>query len=131
ECMQPGECVATGVKCSDCTFAVPRSDPGYLSCGSIHPTCPDNLAPACKLGRCVLACVPSTCDLSCADGYAFDSHGCATFACAMPAQRACMIDGDCARVRADCCGCPLGGADTAVPQGDVAAHDAALNCPPM
>jgi hypothetical protein len=91
--------------------------------------CPMNVHATCKVGRCELACVPSTCALSCADGYMLDSAGCLTCECAQVTTRECIAGTDCARVRADCCGCTLGGSDTAVPASQTAAHEAGLNCP--
>jgi hypothetical protein len=118
ECAVDSQCVAAAAKCCDCpTFAMPGA------------TCAANLYAACKLGACVLACKPSACAMSCADGYARDTNGCLTCACAQVDQRACVADGDCARVRADCCGCQRGGSDTAVPAGEAQAHDAGLMCP--
>jgi len=82
ECTINTDCVLTGVKCSDCTFAVPKTDPAYKACGQIKANCPANVEAACELGRCVLACMPMACDLSCADGYVIDRNGCTSCACA-------------------------------------------------
>jgi hypothetical protein len=134
ECAVDFDCAAAGAKCCDCpTFAEPKSYPAYQACtGVVCPmpnTCPTNVRPACKLGRCELACVASTCALSCADGFVIDAAGCLTCECAQVATRECLAGTDCARVRADCCGCTLGGADTAVPTSQIATHDASLGCP--
>ena len=135
ECSADSQCVAAAAKCCDCpTFAVPATDPAHDACLGVTcpmpgPTCPANLSPACKQGACVLACKPSTCEMSCADGFATDANGCVVCACAQVDQRACVADTDCARVRADCCGCQRGGSDTSVPLAEAAAHDADLMCP--
>ena len=91
------------------------------------PACSE-VAAVCQAGACVLACQPITCDLPCADGFAVDAAGCQVCACAAPAADQCAVDADCARVPADCCGCGRGGADTAVPVGQVDAHNQALDC---
>jgi antistasin family protein len=133
ECASAFDCVAAAAKCCDCpTFAVPKTDPGGAACNSVAcpmpSMCPDNVAPACVGGKCELACLASTCALSCPDGFVTDAAGCLTCECAQVTQRGCQVASDCARVRADCCGCTRGGEDTAVPVADVAAHDAALAC---
>ena len=135
ECAADYECAASGARCCDCpTFAVPRTDPAFEAClGVACPTptaCPSNVAPACRQGQCVLACVPVACANSCDDGFALDGNGCLTCDCAQVTDRECSADSDCARVPADCCGCARGGVDTAVPDGAVATHDASLGCPP-
>ncbi len=134
ECDADFECAATAAKCCDCpTFAVPRTDPTFTACeGVACPTptsCPSNVAPACHAGQCVLACVPMTCTTSCDEGFAIDANGCLTCDCAQVVSPACVADTDCVRVPADCCGCVLGGADTAVPAGDQSAHQGGLQCP--
>ena len=134
ECSADSDCVAAGLKCCDCpTYAAPARDPAVNACGGVTcpmNSCPDNVRAACSGGACVLACKPVTCSMSCADGYVIDATGCEECACAAPAPGVCGSDGDCVRVRADCCGCAGGGQDTAVPAADAAAHDTALMCPP-
>lgn len=134
ECRSDGDCAAAAAKCCDCpTFAVPVGDPAHRACASVMcpmSVCPANVRAACAQGACVLACVPMVCTASCADGYALDAAGCLSCACQAVANPSCTVDGDCARVRADCCGCGNGGADTAVPTADVAQYDASLGCPP-
>ena len=133
ECSADSDCATAGLKCCDCpTYAVPERDPTVNACmGVMCPmsTCPDNVRAACSGGQCVLACKPLACDLTCADGFMIDATGCEECACAPSAALGCTSDGDCVRVRADCCGCAGGGTDTAVARGDAAAHDAALMCP--
>lgn len=134
ECFIDGDCVPMGPKCCDCpTYAVPKNDPAHVACESVMcpaSTCPANVHAACDMGRCVLACSPMACDMSCADGYATDpATGCLTCACAAVTDRACFADTDCARTRADCCGCAMGGTDTSVLASQVAAYDASLMCP--
>jgi hypothetical protein len=43
-------------------------------------------------------------------------------------QAGCKVDGDCELMRADCCGCPRGGADTAVLRGHKGQVDGLLTC---
>lgn len=43
-------------------------------------------------------------------------------------QGGCKVDDDCELVRADCCGCPRGGADTAVVRGHKNQVDGLLTC---
>lgn len=135
ECAQASDCVAAGPKCCDCpTHAVPKTDPTQAACSAVscNPMqCGSPMEAACTAGRCELVCSPVKCDanISCANGFATDGNGCLTCTCA-PAQNSgnCSIDLDCARVKDDCCGCAMGGVDTAIPQNEVAAHNAALNC---
>jgi hypothetical protein len=134
ECHVPADCVPAGPKCCDCpTHAVPINDPANKACANVDcpaMTCGSPMEATCKAGTCTLVCSAVECgDASCADGFATDANGCLTCACAMPTASECSIDTDCSRVRADCCGCSLGGKDTSVPASDAAAFDAALNCP--
>ena len=136
ECKVASDCAPAGPKCCDCpTHAVPIHDPGYQACEAINcptPTCPGApMVAACEQNKCVLVCKAVACPmtLACDSGFATDENGCLTCACAMPTQSECNGDGDCARVRADCCGCMMGGNDTAVPAGKVAAWEAQLMCP--
>jgi hypothetical protein len=133
ECVVDSQCVAAGTQCCDCpTFAVPSNDPTHLACAGIvcpPSSCPANVRPACDSSTCVLACVAIVCPATCTDGFTLDANNCLDCPCAAPLQRECAIDNDCARTRADCCGCARGGMDTAVPAGQVAAFDAGLMCP--
>jgi antistasin family protein len=134
QCIDANDCVPAGPKCCDCpTHAVPVDDPAQMACQYVEcppPSCGSPMEAACNNGKCVLACSPVECiAASCPDGFATDGNGCLTCACAAPATRECTADGDCARVRADCCGCMMGGNDTSVPASEVGAHEAALNCP--
>jgi hypothetical protein len=135
ECSVNSDCVAAGVKCCDCpTFALPATDPALKACAGIScpmNQCSQNVRAECQSGACVLACAPIVATTTCADGHVMDANGCLTLDCAVPVQRECSSDGECARVRADCCGCVNGGKDTAVPQNQISAHDAALMCPAM
>jgi hypothetical protein len=136
ECSRDTDCLAAGPKCCDCpTHAVPRLDPAQQACASVDcapSSCGSPMQAACDLGKCVLECAPVACDSStCPSGFATDANGCLTCECAGSANLGeCNQDSDCARVRDDCCGCAMGGSDTAVPTGDAAAHDAALMCSP-
>ena len=133
ECNVANDCAPAGPKCCDCpTHAVPKTDPAYAACSNVDcptPQCGSPMEAACVQGQCELVCSPVECGSSCADGFATDGNGCLTCACAAPPSKECSVDTDCARVRNDCCGCTRGGTDTAVPVGQVAAHDAMLMCP--
>jgi hypothetical protein len=130
DCTVATDCVLVGATCCACpSFAIPASDPSAQACSDVicpPSTCADNVETACIQGTCELACAPLECDLSCANGFTTDSNGCLTCTCAAP--DGCTLDTDCHEVGADCCGCALGGSDTAVE--NVAAHDASLDCPP-
>jgi Antistasin family len=137
ECHAAADCVPAGPKCCDCpTHAVPKDDPALLACESVgcapNNTCGSPMQADCDEGRCVLVCAPVACDasLSCSDGFATDDNGCLVCACATATVGECAGDTDCSRVRADCCGCALGGNDTAIPTSQVAAYEAQLNCSP-
>jgi hypothetical protein len=135
QCLIDQDCAAVGAKCCDCpTYAVPTTDPADVACNDVvcnpAPTCPGNVHAACDTGRCVLACTSMVCPASCPQGYALDADGCLTCACApLPAAPQCGSDPDCVETRADCCGCALGGSDTAVPASQQATFDLGLNCP--
>jgi hypothetical protein len=134
ECSINADCALAAAKCCDCpTFAVPLSDPAHSACEAVScpaNSCPANTRAACESGQCVLQCAPLACTLSCSGGYAIDPTGCLECACAEPpAAPQCNADADCVRTRADCCGCTLGGKDTAVASTDQAAYDASLGCP--
>jgi hypothetical protein len=135
ECVVDADCVAAGATCCECpTYAAPAADVG-AACGQVacprDPMCPANVRARCEPAahRCVLACAPMACPTACPTGYATDAAGCLSCECA-PAASGCVADTDCVEVPADCCGCAGGGADTAVAAADVAAHRAALGCPP-
>jgi hypothetical protein len=134
ECRIASDCVPAGPKCCDCpTHAVPVDDPAQKACANVDcptPTCGSPMQAACEAGKCVLECAPVACDasVSCADGFATNANGCLTCSCAMPTQSECSADGDCVRTRADCCGCMLGGYDTAMPADQVASYEAQLMC---
>jgi len=135
ECAIDADCALAAAKCCDCpTFAVPLADPAHAACETVscpmNNTCPANTRAACDSGQCVLQCAPLACTLACANGYKIDPTGCLECACA-EAQQApqCTSDNDCVRTRADCCGCTLGGKDTAVAAIDQATYDASLGCP--
>jgi len=135
ECAVAADCTPEGPKCCDCpTHAVPITDPSARACSEVDcapMTCGSPMQAACEAGRCVLECSPVACDpsLVCENGFATDANGCLTCTCAAPpAPAACRVDGDCAETRQDCCGCALGGKDTALPADQVASYDASLGC---
>ncbi len=136
ECIDASDCAPAGPKCCDCpTHAVPITDPAHLACENVDcpaPMCGAiELVAACEDNKCVLACAPTPCDaaVTCANGYATDANGCLTCECAAPTMSECGVDADCARVKADCCGCAMGGNDTAVPASYVSTWEAMLMCP--
>lgn len=136
-CRSNDDCVLAGATCCDCpTFARTISDPKTEACAAVDcdndtSACPTNVEAACDqtIGSCVLACAPLAC-LPCPNGYFTEANGCLSCTCAAApsATPACSLDADCSRVRADCCGCPNGGEDTAVATADAAAFDQSLNC---
>lgn len=132
ECVADGDCALAAPTCCECpTFAVPVADPLHASCANVvcpMMTCPMNVAASCNQNMCELTCVAMTCSASCQAGYTIDATGCLTCDCATPATH-CTADPDCVEVRADCCGCAKGGADTSVAAVDAAQHDLDLNCP--
>lgn len=133
-CDLDADCVGAGASCCGCPeYAVSALSEWAMACGEIDCPPPDgtcsSLAPRCADHTCVLACPLVACDLSCAEGFALDASGCLTCACAQgPLLPTCTVDGECARVPADCCGCAMGGADTAIPAAEVAAYLAGLHC---
>lgn len=133
-CEVDTDCVPAAATCCECpTFAIAADDPRVAVCDDVacEPSCPDNVAAACVAGSCALVCQPLACNATCAAGFAVDSNGCLSCACAPTpdAADACTDDVDCVRTRADCCGCTGGGADTAVAAADQPAFDAGLMCP--
>ncbi len=134
-CGSAADCVLAAATCCECpTFASSIDDPTVQACTDVgcpaNNTCADNVHADCSSdGVCVLVCAPTQCSTDCAAGYATDPSGCLTCACAMPASDGCTKDADCVETRADCCGCHVGGIDTAVLGRDVMRFDAMLGCP--
>jgi hypothetical protein len=96
--------------------------------------CAENLIAKCDLevNKCDLRCKEVSCNASCNGGFAADGNNCLTCQCATDAAlNGCLIGDDCVRVPDDCCGCALGGFDTAVPKSQQAKHDADLMCSTM
>lgn len=136
QCWVDDDCIPAGPKCCDCpTHAVPADDPSQRACLDVDcapQQCGSPLEAACEMGRCVLACAPVACaaDISCPTGFATDANGCLTCECMAPTGVSeCTADTDCVRTREDCCGCAMGGEDTAVPASQVATFDGSLMCP--
>lgn len=134
ECSVDTDCVPAGPKCCDCpTHAVPASDPAQRACGEVDcpaPMCGSPMEAACDSGRCVLECSPVACDAaSCAYGFVTDGNGCLTCECAAPSMAECGVDTDCTRVHEDCCGCAMGGEDTAILTSLASSYETGLNCP--
>lgn len=137
-CLEDAECVPAGPTCCACpTFAVRSTDPVARACANVAcpmSECAEDVVARCNADhRCELACAPRACEATgaaCADGYGLDANGCLTCECAAPAPGGCVADADCARTRADCCGCRQGGFDTAVLASERASYDAMLMCLP-
>lgn len=139
-CEANTDCVLASTTCCECeSFAVHRDDPLHLACGSVE--CEDREPGACGAPviakcnaekYCELACEPQQCDLpdgNCERGFLIADNGCVTCACAdVGIFSACIEDAQCVRTRADCCGCELGGFDTAVLAIDRDSYDAGLMC---
>ncbi len=129
-CEQDTDCTPAGSSCCECpTYALPASSGWADSCEDVScdpaTGCPDTRA-VCAGGSCVLQCTPIRCDVTCAGGFAADEFGC--LVCPASSEDCtpisgpapgCQLDSDCVQVPADCCGCARGGADTAVPAGEV------------
>jgi Antistasin family len=136
QCTADSQCVPAAARCCDCPTYAMLGDPDQDICAGVTcpmpgPTCSANVHAACENQQCVLACDVMECDLSCADGFALDANGCVTCTCDAVTDRTCTQNGDCSEVAADCCGCALGGTDTAVPTADVQSYEAGLDCPSM
>jgi hypothetical protein len=137
ECELAADCVPAGSTCCDCpAFAVPATSGYEEACSDVTcdpaPTGCSLTEPACSAGRCELVCAPIATEMVCLDGFVRDDFGCLLDACADPGTSTaeCEGDEDCVQVPADCCGCELGGSDTAVPAGTEEEHEDELACPP-
>jgi hypothetical protein len=132
-CAQDSDCTLAGPSCCECpTFALHAGSGWGDACEQVDcPTpgsCPA-LEARCDLGHCVAACAPRSCELTCETGFVVDAAGCTVCQCdGGPLAAQCNVDGDCARVPADCCGCDRGGTDTAVPVAEAGAFVDALGC---
>jgi len=138
-CQRDDQCVPVASSCCGCPGFATADDPRSPDpCDGVEcppaPACPA-LEAACVDGACALRCAQIACDLRC-DRFIVDDGGCLGCACEPgpappppPPVVQCTVDGECAEVRADCCGCARGGGDTAVPATDVEAHDMSLGCP--
>lgn len=135
ECSIAADCAPAGATCCDCpTHAVPITDPSARACSKVDcppQSCGSPMQAECDQGKCVLACSPVACpELGCGEGFRTDENGCLVCECSGLSPMECSLDTDCARVRDDCCGCSMGGEDTAVPTTQITAHEAQLGCPP-
>jgi hypothetical protein len=136
-CQRDEDCVPAGRTCCECpSFAVHAADPIRRACAAVDcsgreepPACSEVAARCGEGGACELACAPVACELLCSEGFARDASACLTCACASPALDGCAADADCARTRADCCGCSRGGFDTAVLAREREDFDRGLECP--
>jgi hypothetical protein len=118
-CTSSTDCTLAGATCCACpSYAIASDDPSVTACGGVScpfQECAGNVQPSCVAGSCEMTCLPMPCDASCPSGFLLDPDGCLTCACAAPDD--CGSNGDCVDTRADCCGCALGGSDTAVVTG--------------
>jgi hypothetical protein len=136
-CEDTSDCVAAGASCCGCAEYAVRADSDWaMACEDVECPPPQGgtctgLEAQCIDQTCTLACAEITCDDTCETGFATDDAGCLSCTCApTPRDPVCEDDADCARVPADCCGCDEGGADTAVPVGEVDEWLAGLGCDP-
>lgn len=140
-CSVDSDCLPAASTCCECpSFSVTASDPFGDGCGEVNceglreENCSLLVDPVCVQGQCELACRPLIleADEICELGFERDEFGCATKTCATsgtdPGNTECTVDTDCVQVAADCCGCEMGGADTAVPAGEATSFQAGLGC---
>lgn len=132
-CVIDTDCVGAGASCCGCPeYAVSATSSYAMACEDVNcppPASDCSAVPRCDDGACVLACATVVCETTCPGGFAVDAAGCLACACSTdPYVPECSSDGDCVRVPADCCGCALGGADTAVPAGQETDHRDSLGC---
>ncbi len=133
-CFEDADCALAGPSCCACPSDALPVNRGFAdACAGVEcPMPPSGCAPLvarCDDGTCRAACAPTVCDQVCPSGFVVDPSGCLACACAAaPAEAACMVDGDCVRAPADCCGCDRGGNDTAVLAAGLAQHLTSLMC---
>jgi hypothetical protein len=137
QCFGPDECIAVSSTCCECpSFAIPGDSSYDDGCDQIE--CEEKLdcpavEAACIDEQCQLICTPVPATEVCANGFERDSFGCLVNACrSTPPSEffACAGDAECVQVPADCCGCELGGEDTAVRFDQVDAYRDSLGCEP-
>ena len=136
-CIDVGECIAVSSTCCECpTFAVNAGSDfaeacDQVECDMLPEDCPA-VEPACVEFQCQLVCKAVPAQMTCANGFARDSFGCLIDACREhPGELfACEQDDDCVEAQADCCGCKLGGASTAVAAATLVQYIESLGCPP-
>ncbi len=134
-CSIPEECVAVSSTCCGCPDFAARADSDYAAaCDEVEceepDGCPQVIA-TCVDSLCAIVCKPIATTKVCENGFAPDALGCLQDLCRTDPPDplvACEQDTDCVQVPADCCGCELGGADTAVNVGQVDAHAESLQC---
>lgn len=135
-CIDVDECVAVSSTCCECpTFAVNAGSDfaeacDQVECEELPEGCPAVEA-ACIDSQCQLVCKTVIAEMTCANGFARDSFGCLVNACREhPGELfACEQDLDCVEAQADCCGCQLGGASTAVAAASLDEYIESLGCP--
>lgn len=135
-CSDDFDCTPAAATCCGCpTFATNLSDPKIAVCDDVDcqpSTCAESVEASCNQTtfECELSCKPIQCSLDCPTGFAIETNGCLSCNCATaPAVNGCRDDNECIRTRADCCGCALGGADTAVLATEIQGFDSGLMCP--
>ena len=138
ECHEASDCVAASSSCCECpTFAVPKTA-GYEDvCDGAGCSPPDVCSATrvgCHGGSCVLECatIPAAeCATPCPSGYMRDEFGCLTCTCVPEGvgdSGECMVNSDCVRVSADCCGCERGGQDRAIPKSEADSFEDGMGC---
>jgi hypothetical protein len=139
-CDDDSDCEPAASSCCECpSFALSVGEGFGAACESVDcdgaPTseCSELAEPVCVEARCELRCreIALQPDQFCDGGYVRDELGCLTTQCLLPDPTAiadCSGHTDCEQVPADCCGCELGGRDTAVNSANVDAHLESLGC---
>lgn len=128
DCELDTDCVAVAASCCECpTFALPADDTRSDACNDVECQDPVSCAAtevACLAHVCELRCTAVACGVVCDGGFKTDARGCLECECSTdrPPDGGCAVDADCVRVPADCCGCELGGQDTALPASEAAAY---------
>ncbi|HTE50799.1 MAG TPA: hypothetical protein VK698_08025 [Kofleriaceae bacterium] len=133
-CSVADECEAVSSTCCDCPDFAVAADSDYAeACSEVDCELPENcpvVVADCVAFQCVLVCAPVTANNVCENGFERDALGCLVDTCRGDPDPifACEEDTDCTEVQADCCGCALGGSDTAVATSAVQDYLDSLGC---